>query len=50
MALSPDEKYILTGTSYDRINDKSGSLRIFDTASFEQKATINTGESGVVEV
>jgi WD repeat-containing protein 70 len=35
VCLSPDEKYILTGTTYDRETEKPGTLKIFDSTTFD---------------
>lgn len=50
MCLSPDEKYILTGTSYNRDTEKQGMLKIYDSTTYEQKASLGMGEVGVCEV
>lgn len=50
MDLSPDEKYIITGTSYERTKDISGTMKIFDASTFEEKVSLNTGENGVVDM
>jgi hypothetical protein len=50
IALSPDEKYILTGTSFNKEKNEPGSLRFIDSLTLEEKSSIFTGENGVTDV
>ena len=50
ICLSPDEKYILTGTSYIRETESPGLLKIYDTVSFEEKVSLSIGDVGVTDI
>jgi WD40 repeat protein len=47
MALSPDERYILTGVNYNRAKDTPAALKFFDFKSHEEKVSLDMGELGV---
>jgi WD repeat-containing protein 70 len=51
VCLSPDEKFIVTGTSVGKSPDERvGYLQFFDSVSLEKKAHICIGEEGVTDV
>ena len=35
ISLSPDEKYILAGTSFDKVDLKEGTFKVFDSTTYK---------------
>jgi WD40 repeat protein len=50
LALSPDEKYILTGTSVDRQNNVQGMLKLYESTGYTEAASFGTGPNGVTDI
>lgn len=46
---SPDDKYVVTGTSVKK-NETAGLLLFYDTSTFEQKRSISVADSHVIKV
>lgn len=49
LAFSPDEKYILTGTSYDN-KENQGCLKFFDSTDYKEVASLNMGKNSVTDI
>lgn len=47
---SPDQKYILTGTSIRKNSEEQSTLLFYDSVTFEKVAEINMGSSSITDI
>jgi len=51
VCLSPDEKYIVTGTSTSKhVNERDAFLYFYDSSTLEEVAKVKTGEASITDM